>query len=105
MCQIQYIIIIKLYITVHSNTEPSTVTTFPGYKGLIPRKTAGTVFLYMGNILLEALINILLNYHKLIYNKYTSEIVFNEGLWAIAGWTFYMVLINEASLINKQVFK
>lgn len=43
------IIIIKLYITVHSNTEPSTVTTFPDYKG----KTAGTVFLNMGNILLE----------------------------------------------------
>lgn len=59
MCQIQYImsIIIKLYITVHSNIKLPTVT-FPDYKGLIPRKTAGTVFLYMGNILLEALINI-----------------------------------------------
>lgn len=56
MCQIQYImsIIIKLYITVHSNIKPPTVTIFPGYKGLIPRKTAGTVYLYMGNILLEA---------------------------------------------------
>lgn len=56
MCQIQYIIsiIIKLYITVHSNTEPPTVTTFPGYKGLISRKTADKDFLYMGNILLEA---------------------------------------------------
>lgn len=71
MCQIQYImsIIIKLYITVNSNIEPPTVTTFPGYKGLFPRKTVGTVFLYMGNILLEALINISLNYHMLIYTN------------------------------------
>lgn len=67
MCQIQYImsIISKLYITVHSNIEPPTVTTFPGYKGLIPRKTVGTDFLYMGNILLEALINISFNYRML----------------------------------------
>ncbi len=78
MCQIQYImsIIIKLYITVHSNIEPPTVATFPGYKGLIPRKTAGTVSLYMGNILLEARRNISFNYHLLIYNNYTFEIVF-----------------------------
>lgn len=58
-------IVIKPYITVHSNTKPSTVTTFP-------RKTVGTVFLYMGNILLEALVNISLNFHLLIY---TSEII------------------------------
>lgn len=58
-------IVIKPYITVHSNTEPSTVTTFP-------RKTVGKVFLYMGNILLEALVNISVNFHLLIY---TSEII------------------------------
>lgn len=99
-------IIIKLYITVHSNIEPPTVTTFPGYKGLIPRKTAGTGFLYMGNILLEVLINISFNYNMLIYNNYTFDIF----LWVCgdasnAGGTFYMVLINEALLIDKQVFK
>lgn len=74
MCQIQYTV--KLYITVHSNTEPSTVATFPGYKGLLPRKTPGTVFLYVGNILLEALITILLIYNMFIYKTYTLEIVF-----------------------------
>lgn len=59
-------IVIKLYITVHSNTEPSTVTTFP-------RKTVGIVFLYMGNILLEALVNISVNFRlKSFYS----------GLWA-----------------------
>ncbi len=100
-------IIIKLYFTVHSNIEPPTVTTFPGYKGLIPRKTAGTVFLYMGNILLEALINISFNYHMIIYNNYTFEIVFMRVCGGVndTGGTFYMVLINEALLINKQVFK
>lgn len=45
----------KLYITVYSNIEPPTVTIFPGYKGHIPGKTAGTDYLYTGNILLEAL--------------------------------------------------
>lgn len=94
-------IIIKLYITVHSNIKP------PGYKGLIPRTTAGTVLVYMGNMLLEALINISFNYHMLIYKNYTSE---TDFMWfcggvSNAGGTFYMVLINEAVLINKQVFK
>lgn len=33
----------NLYITVYySNIEPPTVTTFPGYKGHTPRKTAST---------------------------------------------------------------
>lgn len=90
-------VIIKLYITVHSNIEPPTVTTFPGYDGLIPRKTADTGFLYMGNILLEALINISFHYHMRIYSNRV------EG--GNAGGTFYMVPINEALLINKQVFK
>lgn len=62
----------------------------------------------MGNILLEAVKNISLNYHMLIYNNYTSEIDFWWRFFAgvdNAGGTFYMVLKNEASLINKQVFK
>lgn len=62
----------------------------------------------MGNILLEALINISFNYRMLIYNNYTFELDFYVGLWGgmgYAGGTFYMVLINEALLINKQVFK
>lgn len=59
----------------------------------------------MGNILLEALMNILFNYH-FIYNNYTFEFfLFGSVGVNNAGRTFYMMLINEALLINKHVFK
>lgn len=103
MCQLRYLmnIIIKMYITVHSNTKP------PGYKGFFPRTTVGTGFLNMGNMLLEAFINISFNYHITIYKNDPSEthLMWFCGGGANAGGTFYTVLINEALLINKQVFK
>lgn len=72
--------------------------------------TAGTGFLYTGNKLLEALINISSNYRILIYSNYTSETSYIYFLkWICvcggevgdAGGTFYQALTNEVSLIDK----
>lgn len=50
--------------------------------------------------------NISLNYHMLIYNNYTVEMVLCRlGDENNAFGAFYMVLINEVLLINKQIFK
>lgn len=53
--------IIKPYYTVQSDNKAPTVTTFPGYKALDPRKTTGTFIFNTGNMLLEA-------FYRLIYN-------------------------------------
>lgn len=53
--------IIKLYYTVQSDNKPPTVTTFPVYKALNPRKTKGMFIFNTGNTLLEG-------FYQLIYN-------------------------------------